>query len=368
MGKAAQHSAYTLYVLEQKDAVQAAHPAAGWYAVQTLIGDAWRKLPDDAKAQYAARARALKEQAPTPPPEAEEEFAVERIVASRVVDGRAQYLVRWEGYGDLPTTRGRRRRRSRRRPPSRRGSKRTSRPPPRARASPPPPTDWSLVGRRVEVLVDGSWTAGRVTNFDPLVGKHTIQYAPPLCCTSSTSRSRASAGASRPPRRPRRPPSSRCTTACALHLSAAQPGPGYLGVRRDGHRFRAVHDGARIGNFGTAVEAAVAFARHVLGMPVEAEAMEEDDEPVAEFDGVALHLSERSSTGYMGVERIGASFRARLGGTHIGTFDTAVEAAVAYARYARTRATRASPAVASLRCTTACASTSARAIRRATWA
>ena len=104
MGKRKQHSAYTLYVLEQKDAVQAAHPAAGWYAVQTLIGDAWRKLPDDAKAQYAARARALKEQAPTPPPEAEEEFAVERIVASRVVDGRAQYLVRWEGYGAADDT------------------------------------------------------------------------------------------------------------------------------------------------------------------------------------------------------------------------------------------------------------------------
>ena len=64
--------------------------------------------------------------------------------------------------------------------------------------------------------------------------------------------------------------------------------------------------------------------------------MAEDDEPVA-FDGVALHLSERSSTGYMGVERIGASFRARLGGTHIGTFDTAVEAAVA--RAIATRAT-----------------------------
>ena len=34
-----------------------------------------------------------------------------------------------------------------------------------------------------EVLVDGSWTAGRVTNFDQFVGKHTIEYAPPLCCT-----------------------------------------------------------------------------------------------------------------------------------------------------------------------------------------
>ena len=124
--KPKQHSAYTLYVLEQKDAVQAAHPAAGWYAVQTLIGDAWRKLPDDEKAQYAARARALKEQAPTPPPEAEEEFAVERIVASRVVDGRAQYLVRWEGYGDADDT-WEAKEALEETPPSRRGSKRTSR-------------------------------------------------------------------------------------------------------------------------------------------------------------------------------------------------------------------------------------------------
>ena len=179
--KPKQHSAYTLYVLEQKDAVQAAHPAAGWYAVQTLIGDAWRKLPDDAKAAYAARARALKEQAPTPPPEAEEEFAVERIVASRVVDGRAQYLVRWEGYGAADDTWEAKE--ALEETAALEAWLKANKPPAAASPRKPaaaPPSDFSLVGRRVEVLVDGSWTAGRVTNFDPLVGKHTIQYEPPL--------------------------------------------------------------------------------------------------------------------------------------------------------------------------------------------
>ena len=185
-----------------------------------------------------------------------------------------------------------------------------------------PPRDWSLVGRRVEVLVDGSWTAGRVTN------------RPSSASTpSSTARSlhralrRARALAPRPAATPAPP----AVLEVYDGVRSTSPQPDYLGVRRDSHRFRASTTAAH--RLGTAVEAAVAFARHVLGMPVEAEAMEEDDEPVAEFDGVALHLSERSSTGYMGVERIGASFRA-LGGTHIGTFDTAVEAAVAYARYA----------------------------------
>ena len=155
--KPKQHSAYTLYVLEQKEAVQAAHPAAGWYAVQTLIGDAWRKLPDDAKAQYAARARALKEQAPTPPPEAEAEFAVERIVASRVVDGRAQYLVRWEGYGEADDTWE-----------AKEALEETAaleawlkaNKPPAAASPSKPAADWSLVGRRVEVLVDGRGRRG----------------------------------------------------------------------------------------------------------------------------------------------------------------------------------------------------------------
>ena len=56
---------------------------------------------------------------------------------------------------------------------------------------------------------------------------------------------------------------------------------------------------------------------------------------VAEHDGVALHLSESSVTGYKGV-KFAASGRyiATYATQHIGTFDTAVEAAVAYARTA----------------------------------
>ena len=93
--------------------------------------------------------------------------------------------------------------------------------------------------------------------------------------------------------------------------------------------------------YDTPLEAAVAFARrHAELSPAdEQEGNEEvvaDGEVVAEYDGVPLHLSASSPTGYMGVNRIGARFRARYHNVHIGTFDTAVKAAVAYAAYART--------------------------------
>jgi len=63
--------------------------------------------------------------------------------------------------------------------------------------------------------------------------------------------------------------------------------------------------------------------------------------PVAEAEGLQLHLSSKSATGYKGVRQdagvlSGGGYRAghMVGGIsrHIGTFDTAVEAAVAYAR------------------------------------
>ena len=60
-------------------------------------------------------------------------------------------------------------------------------------------------------------------------------------------------------------------------------------------------------------------------------------ELVTEVDGLTLHLSQRNSTtGYKGVSKNGKRFKAerRMGGKvyYIGTFDTAVEAAVAYAK------------------------------------
>jgi len=53
---------------------------------------------------------------------------------------------------------------------------------------------------------------------------------------------------------------------------------------------------------------------------------------VTEFDGLQLHLSRNSPTGYTGVTKEGSRFRARRGGQQIGTYETAVEAAAAYAR------------------------------------
>ena len=52
---------------------------------------------------------------------------------------------------------------------------------------------------------------------------------------------------------------------------------------------------------------------------------------VTEVDGLQLHLSSRSETGYLGVRlsKSGDRFRAEHADTNLGTFDTAVEAAVA---------------------------------------
>ena len=56
-----------------------------------------------------------------------------------------------------------------------------------------------------------------------------------------------------------------------------------------------------------------------------------------EAEGLRLHLSSITSTGYKGVRERGARFtaEARAGerNVYLGSFDTAVEAAVAYALY-----------------------------------
>ena len=121
-----------------------------------------------------------------------------------------------------------------------------------------------------------------------------------------------------------------------------------MGWRQDGY----------IGYYDTAVQAAVAYAKHAAGeiMVVEpaapapgacAEACAEAcacagaDTPeveVKEVGGYKLFLSKTSATGYMGVREQNGRFQARrkVDGkyVHIGVYDTAVEAAVAYAKHA----------------------------------
>jgi len=119
-----------------------------------------------------------------------------------------------------------------------------------------------------------------------------------------------------------------------LHLSSSST--GYKNVwRRASGRFWAKHsvDGRQdtIGTFATAVEAAVAYARTVGEYQPPA-----PPTVVAEAEGLRLHLSSSSSTGYKGVRADRSRYKAQrsVGGreVYLGSFDTAVEAAVAYAR------------------------------------
>ena len=54
---------------------------------------------------------------------------------------------------------------------------------------------------------------------------------------------------------------------------------------------------------------------------------------MTEAEGLKLHLSERAASGYKGVTCTFRRFSVTARGKHLGTFDTAVEAAVAFARY-----------------------------------
>ena len=158
----------------------------------------------------------------------------------------------------------------------------------------------------------------------------------------------------------------RVTKADGLRLHLAEQGrrtkhmspTGYLGVGKvSSGRFSAQHqrDGKKtcLGTFDTAVEAAVAYAKHVKSLGATLEEDEEEVEmieaekvgmetsstngEVAEAAGLRLHLSEKNPTGYRGVRSSGGRFVAQhtLDGkyTYLGVFDTAVEAAVAYAKH-----------------------------------
>ena len=90
---------------------------------------------------------------------------------------------------------------------------------------------------------------------------------------------------------------------------------------------------------GSNVKAACEQVREQLGITANEE---QHEAAVSESEGVQLFLSERTATGYMGVSRnaSGKFFEARCSAGEragsknlIGTFGTAVEAAVAYARF-----------------------------------
>ena len=129
-----------------------------------------------------------------------------------------------------------------------------------------------------------------------------------------------------------------------LHLSNRNP-TGYCGVYSAGERYKAQQTRGgklhHLGTFDTAVEAAVAYAKHVIAIGGAEPEMEDEDnaeaEVVEEAGGFKLHLSRKNSTGYRGVYLQQGHFKARLmsGGKQIylGGFDTAVEAAMAYAQH-----------------------------------
>ena len=155
--------------------------------------------------------------------------------------------------------------------------------------------------------------------------------------------------------------------AAGMRLRLAKPVmTGYRGVRSNGFkRFTAEHrsNGKRthLGTFDTAMEAAVAYAKCVqlLNAPkadaragdhndeedeeldeevMEVEEVVNEDGVVEEAAGMRLHLANRdSSTGYRGVRPHQGRFQAKrqVDGKHtyLGMFDTAVEAAVAYAKH-----------------------------------
>ena len=122
-------------------------------------------------------------------------------------------------------------------------------------------------------------------------------------------------------------------------LRSHRSSTGYRGVTQTGEgRFKAIHSrhgGMRnIGSYGTAVEAAVAYAKYV------ASGVRAQDEREEVVGGYSLKLSRTSSTGYLGVRRHEGRFRVvvrNASGKNIfvgrSIYDTAVEAAVARAKH-----------------------------------
>ena len=120
-----------------------------------------------------------------------------------------------------------------------------------------------------------------------------------------------------------------------LHLSSSSS-TGYRGVSppfsgRFQARYRLAGKQVHLGLFDTAVEAAVAYARTVGEYQPPA-----PPAVATEAESLRLHFSSNNSTGYKGVREHSGRFQAkhRVDGKQfcLGTFGSAVEAAVAYAR------------------------------------
>ena len=120
-----------------------------------------------------------------------------------------------------------------------------------------------------------------------------------------------------------------------------QSATGYLGVlEASPGRFLAQYKQERLGIYDDVLDAAVAYARHVQKAVEEAEAAERaaaaEKGIAAEAEGLRLHIDMKgsNSTGYLGVstEQRGGKYLARYANKNLGVYDTALEAAVAYAR------------------------------------
>ena len=130
-----------------------------------------------------------------------------------------------------------------------------------------------------------------------------------------------------------------------LHLSS-NSATGYRGVYLSKGRYtcitsrRAMH---YLGRFDTALEAAACYARHMQGDTASrrVDADSDSTESVTEAEGVKLHVSSRTASGYKGVYITNNGFKASrcVNGTllHLGNFDTAVEAAISYARHVQAK-------------------------------
>jgi hypothetical protein len=146
----------------------------------------------------------------------------------------------------------------------------------------------------------------------------------------------------------------RRTVAAAegLELVPSQSGEtGYRGVYKNGGGFQARvrENGTKLclGTFRTAIEAALCYARHIGAERAEAEAAEakavvvpltaDQARAAAASEGLELVPSQKGETGYRGVWKKGGGFVARVreNGTVrcLGTFQTAIEAALCYARH-----------------------------------
>ena len=116
---------------------------------------------------------------------------------------------------------------------------------------------------------------------------------------------------------------------------------GYMGVYSNSKGFEVKHNRDYLGFFDTALEAALVYARRAevaevlnglvcqLGEP-KMTAAEVQAACVAE--GLTLRTSNKTDSGYVGVQAYRRKFAARHRWDYLGSFDTALEAALVYAR------------------------------------